>query len=35
MGYRHYVGYIEKDRLPAIMKEVDRLKLLIGTPRRR
>lgn len=33
MGYRHYVGYIEKDRLPAIMKEVDRLKLLIGTPR--
>lgn len=33
MGYRHYVGYIEKDRLPAVMKEVDRLKLLIGTPR--
>lgn len=33
MGYRHYVGYIEKDRLPAVMKEVDRLKLLIGTPK--
>ena len=33
MGYRHYVGYIPKKDLPEIMKEVDRLKNLIGTPR--
>ena len=33
MGYRHYVGYIPKKDLPEIMKEVERLKSLIGTPR--
>ena len=33
MGYRHYVGYIPKKDLPEIMKEVDRLKNLIGTPK--
>lgn len=33
MGYRHYVGYIPKKDLPEIMKEVERLKSLIGTPK--
>ena len=34
MGYRHYVGYISKKDLPEIMKEVERLKSLIGTPKK-
>ena len=33
MGYRHYIGYIPKKNLPEVMKEVERLKGLIGTPR--
>ena len=33
MGYRHYVGYIPKKDLPEVMKEVERLKSLIGTPK--
>ncbi len=33
MGYRHYVGYILKKDMDEVMKEVERLKGLIGQPR--
>ena len=33
MGYRHYIGYIPKKDMDEIMKEVERLKGLIGQPR--
>ncbi len=33
MGYRHYVGYIPKKDMDEIMKEVERLKGLIGQPK--
>lgn len=33
MGYRHYVGYIPKKDMDEVMKEVERLKGLIGQPK--
>ena len=33
MGYRYYVGYFSKDKMGEILKEADRLKGLIGTPK--
>lgn len=33
MGYRTYVGHVNKSDLPIIYKEVERLKSLIGTPK--
>lgn len=33
MGYRHYIGYIPKKDMDEVMKEVERLKGLIGQPR--
>lgn len=33
MGYRNYIGYIPKSKLPEIMKKVEELKGKIGTPK--
>lgn len=33
MGYRYYVGYFSKDKMCEILKEADRIKGLIGTPK--
>ena len=34
MGYRHYIGYIPKSRLPEIMKKVEELKEKYEKPRK-
>lgn len=33
MGYRNYIGYIPKNKLPEIMKKVEELKSKIGKPK--
>lgn len=33
MGYRHYIGYMPKSKLPEIMKKVEELKSKIGKPK--
>lgn len=33
MGYRHYIGYIPKRKLPEIMKKVEEIIAKIGTPK--